>query len=149
MATTFEQRRALKDLAEVAAALRASSAPRLEISTRGRSTRKLVGGPRALTTQMLRMIDLMIRGHDWDPTHTPLDMYAAAAAVGYRQKAARHLATSPLFAEAYWRASEGQSITLWAPSFEEVRQSVIERERERARRDLRPGYVIRVGRDSG
>ena len=112
-------------------------------------TRKQVGGPRALTAQMLRMIDLMIRGHDWDPTHTPLDLYAAAAAVGYRRRAARHLVTSPLFAEAYWRASEGQSITLWAPSFEEVRQSVIERERERARRDLRPGYVIRVGRDFG
>ena len=93
---------------------------------------------------MVRMIDLMIRGHDWDPSHTPLDMYAAAAAVGYRRKAARHLTTSPLFAEAYWRATEGQSLGPWTPSFEEVRENVQKRDRERAARSLRPGYVIRT-----
>ena len=48
------------ELAEAQAVLRdLDHESRFEISSRGRRTRKLVGGPRALMTQMLRMIDLM------------------------------------------------------------------------------------------
>jgi hypothetical protein len=131
------------ELAEAQAVLRdLDHESRFEISSRGRQTRKLVGGPRALTTQMLRMIDLMIRGHDWDPTRTPLDPYAAGAAVGYRRKAARHLVASPLFEEAYWRACEGESNARWTPTFEEVRQSLLQRDRERQARKMRAGYVL-------
>jgi hypothetical protein len=147
MATILDRMREQEKHRELRAVFRqvdALNRPPTEISRNGRMTRKLVGGPRALTSQMVRMIDLMIRGHDWDPSHTPLDMYAAAAAVGYRRKAARHLVISPLFAEAYWRASEGQSLGPWTPSFEEVRESVQKRDRERAARSLRPGYVIQA-----
>jgi hypothetical protein len=134
------------ELAQALAELRElDRASRFEISSRGRRTRKLVGGPRALTTQMLRMIDLMIRGHDWDPTHTPLDPYAAGGAVGYRRNAVRHLVASPLFEEAYWRAREGESNAHWTPIFEEVRQSLLQRDRDRQARKMRAGYVLGVG----
>jgi hypothetical protein len=133
------------ELAEALAELRElDRATRFETSSRGRRTRKLVGGPRALTTQMLRMIDLIIGGHDWDPTRTPLDPYAAGAAVGYRRKAVRHLVASPLFEEAYWRACEGESNGGWTPTFEEVRQSLLQRDRERQARKTRVGYALGV-----
>jgi hypothetical protein len=131
------------ELAETLAMLRElDHAARFEISSKGRRTRKLVGGVRALTAQMLRMIDLMIRGHDWDPTRTPLDPYAAGAAVGYRRKAVRHLVASPLFEEAYWRACEGESNARWTPTLEEVRKSLLQRDRDRQVRKIRPGYVL-------
>jgi hypothetical protein len=134
------------ELAQALAVLRElDHAASFEISSRGRMTRKLIGGPRALTAQMLRMIDVMIRGQDWDPSHTPLDPYAAGAAVGYRRKAVRHLVASPLFEEAYWRACEGQSNARWTPTFEEVRQSLLQRDRERQARKMRVGYVLQGG----
>jgi hypothetical protein len=131
------------ELAEAQAVLRdLDHESRFEMSSRGRRTRKLVGGPRALTAQMLRMIDLIISGHNWDPTRTPLDPYAAGAAVGFRRKAVRHLVASPLFEEAYWRACDGESNARWTPTFEEVRQSLLQRDRERQARKTRAGYVL-------
>lgn len=131
------------ELAQALAELRElDRASRFETSHRGRLTRKLIHGPRTLTAQMLRMIELMIRGHDWDPTHTPLDPYAAGAAVGYRRKAVRHLVASPLFEEAYYRACEGESNAHWTPTFEELRKSLLQRDRDRQVRKIRPGYVL-------
>ncbi len=86
----------------------------------GGPTRKRVGGPRTLTAQMTRMIALMVSGHDWDPSHTPLDIYSAAAAVGYRRKAARHLSVSPIFVDALKAAQAGASIAHHTPSLAEV-----------------------------
>ena len=48
-----------------------------------------------LNARMLRMIDLMTRGHPHDPSGTPYGLYDAAHSVGYRRKAARELALVP------------------------------------------------------
>jgi len=60
---------------------------------------------------MLTMIHLMVHGHPSDSTHTLYGLYDAAKAVGYRRKAARHLAGSELFAEAYWAARAGEDLS--------------------------------------
>jgi hypothetical protein len=127
-----------------------------ETTPDGRATRRLIGGPRALNAQMVRMIGLMIHGHDWDPSKTPLGIYDAAAAVGYRRKAARHLARSRLFREAYRLARDGASNRHLVPTFDEVHRDVQRQDRDRevraapvepkpAARPLAPaaGYVIR------
>jgi hypothetical protein len=48
----------------------------------------------------------------------------------------------PLFEEAYWRACEGESNARWTPTFEEVRQSLLQRDPERQARKMRAGYVL-------
>jgi hypothetical protein len=95
---------------------------------------------------MLRMVNLMVAGHDWDPSHTPLDLYAAAAAVGYRRKAARHLSTSPLFVAAYEAAKAGASIAHNAPTLPEVAREVQRQAKDRGTRAAKAaaGYVIRL-----
>jgi hypothetical protein len=50
------------------------------------------------------MIDLMVFGHPDDPSGCQYDIYDAAAAVGYRRKAARDLQASPLFQGVYMKA---------------------------------------------
>jgi hypothetical protein len=75
---------------------------------------------------MLRMIDLMIRGHDWDPNRTPLDPYSAGAAVRLLKKGRAPPCRRALFEEAYWRACEGESNARWTPTLEEVRQSLLQ-----------------------
>ena len=71
---------------------------------------------------MLRMIDLMIRGHDWYPNRTPLDPYAAGAAVRLLKKGRAPPCRRPL----YWRACEGESNARWTPTLEEVRQRLLQ-----------------------
>jgi hypothetical protein len=92
---------------------------------------------------MIRMIDLMVAGHPDDPSHTPYGLYDAAAAVGYRRRAARALAEAPVFAEAYWRAYRGESNASAIPTLEQVRQELALQWR---RRRVKPGYVIKRGR---
>jgi hypothetical protein len=57
--------------------------------------------PIAFTARMKAMIDYMVHGNPNDSTSTPYTLYEAAKAVGYARKAARHIATSPPFVEAY------------------------------------------------
>jgi hypothetical protein len=56
----------------------------------------------------------------------------------------RHLVASSLFEEAYWRACEGESNAGWTPTFEEVRQSLLQRDRQRQARKTRVGYALGV-----
>ncbi len=104
------------------------------------------GGPAALTKRMLTMIHLMVHGHPNDSTHTLYGLYDAAKAVGYRRKAARHLAGSELFAEAYWAARAGEDISCRAPTFEEVRRAALRQDAARQRREGQSsaGYIIRL-----
>jgi hypothetical protein len=69
-------------------------------SPSGRLTRKLVGGPERLNTRMLRMIELMVYGHEDDPERTPYDVADAAQSVGYRTRAGRMLLATPIFSAA-------------------------------------------------
>ena len=105
---------------------------------------QLEGGPAVLNSRMVRMIELMIEGVEDDPSHTPLDVYAAAAAVGYRRRAARRLSVSPVFVAAYQAARAGQSIAHCTPTFDEVRREAEHRQRDRAARAKATGYVIRM-----
>jgi hypothetical protein len=75
-----------------------------DVSRRGNLTRRREGGPELLNPRMRRMVDLMVFGHPDDPSGTQYDIYDAAAAVGYRRKAARDLQASPLFQGAYMKA---------------------------------------------
>ncbi len=119
----------------------------------GRTLRYRVGGPRALTSQMVRMISLLVNGHEWDPSQTPIDLYAAAAAVGYRRKAARRLSQSKVFLEAYFAACTGATNAHLVPTLEDVRRDVQRRDQDSAARAARAasaGYVIQLrGRDAG
>jgi len=78
--------------------------PAVKVSRRGNLTRRREGGPELLNPRMRRMIDLMVFGHPDDPSGTQYDIYDAAAAVGYRRKAARDLQASPVFQAAYMQA---------------------------------------------
>lgn len=75
-----------------------------KVSRRGNLTRRREGGPELLNPRMRRMIDLMVFGHPDDPSGCQYDIYDAAAAVGYRRKAARDLQASPLFQGVYMKA---------------------------------------------
>ena len=78
--------------------------PALKVSRRGNLTRRREGGPELLNPRMRRMVELMVFGHPDDPSGTQYDIYDAAAAVGYRRKAARDLQASPLFQGVYMKA---------------------------------------------
>jgi hypothetical protein len=69
--------------------------------TTTKSSTKRVGGPAKLNARMLRTISLMVEGHPDDPSRTPYGLYDAAAAVGYRRRAARELAKSEVVVAAY------------------------------------------------
>jgi hypothetical protein len=58
----------------------------------------------ALNPRMRRMVELMVFGHPDDPSGCQYDIYDAAAAVGYRRKAARDFQASPLFQSVYMKA---------------------------------------------
>jgi len=90
--------------------------PPMKLSRSGRPTHKRVGGPVVLNSRMLRMIDLMVKGHPDDPSRTPYGLYDAAAAVGYQRRAARALAGTPIFVEAYWRVYRGESSASAVPT---------------------------------
>jgi hypothetical protein len=102
---------------------------------------------------MLRMIWLMVRGHPDDPSRTPYGIYEAAAAVGYRRRAARELAISPAFFEAYQRELAGRGNAGVIPTLEQVRREMQLRQGDRQRgagppkapppAAITPGYVIR------
>jgi hypothetical protein len=85
-----------------------SGAPvkRFIVSRSGRITRKLVGGPPRLNSRMLRMIQLMVYGHEDDPERTPYEVADAAKAVGYRARAGRALLNAPIFGAALAREVE-------------------------------------------
>lgn len=74
---------------------------------------------------MERMIDLLIEGASDDPSHEPLGLYQAAKAVGYQRKAARELAISRVFTEAYYAKKKAfdnnQPQPILCPSLEVVR----------------------------
>jgi hypothetical protein len=106
---------------------------------------------------MLRMIALMVHGHPHDPSHTEYGLYDAAHAVGYRRRAARELAMSPLFVEAYRRELAGRGNAGVIPTLEEVHREMELRQRKNADRPtaeeiaasakpapLAPGYMIRL-----
>jgi hypothetical protein len=112
--------------------------------------------PIVLNSRMLRMIFLMCRGNERDPSRTPYDLYSAAAAVGYRRKAARELAMSPAFVEAYQRELDGRGNAGVIPTLDEI-QAMERRRRDKSARPtaeaiaaaaqpapLAPGYLIRL-----
>jgi hypothetical protein len=122
-----------------------------------RPTSKRPGGPIALNSRMLRIIALMVHGHPHDPSRTPYGLYDAAHAVGYRRRAARELAMSPLFVEAYRRELDGRGNAGVIPTLEEVRREMELRQRKNVVRPaaeeiaasakpapLAPGYMIRL-----
>jgi hypothetical protein len=103
------------------------------------------------------MIELMVHGHPHDPSRTPYGLYDSAHAVGYRRRAARELAMSPLFVEAYRRELDGRGNAGVIPTLEEVRREMELRQRKNADRPtaeeivaaakpapLAPGYMIRL-----
>ena len=91
----------------------------------GRPSTKRDGGPVKLNARMVRMISLMIDGHPDDPSHTQFGLYDAAESVGYRRRAARELAKSPVFIEAFnaaiIAAQGGEPAPNPCPSLETVR----------------------------
>jgi len=105
---------------------------------------------------MIRMIALMIEGHPHDPSRTPFGLYDAAAAVGYRRRAARELAMAPVFVEAYRRAAAGKSNANEVPTLEQVQHEIARQRRSRikapgtaapsapAKKPTVPGYVIKL-----
>jgi hypothetical protein len=78
--------------------------------------RKHPGGPVKLNARMLRMIDLMANGHPDDPGRTRYGLYDAATAVGYYRRAAKALAQSPVFLNAYYAACAGRNIQSLCPT---------------------------------
>ncbi len=108
--------------------------PQLTLRRDGRPTRKQVGGPVVLNARMVRMISLMVDGHPDDPSRTPYGLYDAAAVVGYRRKAARELAKSPIFVEAHNAAFAAAIANLPAPNLCPSIEVVREREAARAER---------------
>jgi hypothetical protein len=105
---------------------------------------------------MLRMIALMIEGHPDDPSGTRYGLYDAAAAVGYRRRAARALAMAPVFTQAYWRAHAGETTTSEVPTLGQVREEIARQGRSRKNApnnnntgaryapDAIPGYVVKL-----
>jgi hypothetical protein len=61
------------------------------------SFKKVEGGPVELNNRMRRMIDLMVHGHEEDPSKTPYTIEDAAKSVGYQRRAGRALMQAPLF----------------------------------------------------
>jgi hypothetical protein len=102
------------------------------VNPHGTPTRRLDGGPLRLNRRMERMIDLMIEGDRMEELQEPLDLYSAAKAVGYQRKAARELANSPAFVEAYntklKAASRKETMPVLCPSFELVREQTRHRQ---------------------
>lgn len=126
-----------------------------------RPTTKRLGGPIALNARMLRMIALMVHGHPHDPSHTEYGLYDAAHAVGYRRRAARELAMSPLFVEAYRREFDGRGNAGVIPTLEEIRREMELLQRKDADRPtaeeiaaaalpapLAPGWIIKLDQES-
>jgi hypothetical protein len=97
----------MADKSEAVPLLPASASERrFMVSRSGRITRKLVGGPPRLNSRMLRMIQLMVYGHEDDPERTPYEAADAAKAVGYRARAGRALLNAPIFSAALAREVE-------------------------------------------
>lgn len=109
-----------------------------------KTSTKRLGGPITLNTRMLRMIELMVRGHDHDPSHTPVDPYEAGRVVGYQRRAVRELTKSAIFRRAYDEAQRGVDPGRRVPTFEHLSVDVERRERLRAARSRAPGLVIRL-----
>jgi hypothetical protein len=102
------------------------------VNPHGTPTCRLDGGPLRLNRRMERMIDLMIEGDPMEEPQEPLDLYSAAKAAGYLRKAARELAMSPVFAEAYnaklKAASRKETLPVLCPSLELVREQMRHRQ---------------------
>jgi hypothetical protein len=111
--------------------------PPKKLNRKGRPTHKYVGGPVVLNARMVRMVGLMIHGHPDDPSHTRYSIYDAATAVGYHRRAARALAMSQVFVDAYQRAAQGQSLADEIPSLERVREMIARWGGTKA------GYIVR------
>jgi hypothetical protein len=81
-----------------------------------------------LNHRMERMIDLLINGAPNDSNHEPVGLYQAAKEVGYQRKAARELAMSPVFVDAYntklKAASRKETLPVLCPSLELVREEM-------------------------
>jgi hypothetical protein len=126
-------------------------------TTQKAASRNPPGGPIVLNSRMLRMIHLLVHGNERDPSHTPYGIYDAAHAVGYRRTAARALAMSPVFYEAYQRELDGRGNAGIVPTLEEIRHELELRRRKKAHlpppatiaatahpAPLVPGFVIRL-----
>ncbi len=104
----------------------------IEKTPRFGPTRRIDNEPMRLNRRMERMIDLMIEGDPTEEPQEPLDLYAAARAVGYQRKAARELANSPAFVEAYntklKAASRKEMLPVLCPSLELVREQMRHRQ---------------------
>jgi hypothetical protein len=83
------------------------------------------------------MIRLLVEGLEDDPNKSPLDVWSAAAAVGYRRKAARRLSVTPAFVVAYQAARAGKSLAPQGPTLEDVAREV---------RRLELARAVRAGR---
>lgn len=114
----------------------AASSPRPKAASRNPP-----GGPVKLNRRMLRMIDLMVNGHPDDPSRTRYGAYDAAQSCGYHRRAARALARSPLFVDAYYRALAGDKIDHLAPTLEQLREGIAKQDAARRYRAHRAGYV--------
>jgi hypothetical protein len=148
--------------------------PALKVSRRGNLTRRREGGPELLNPRMRRMVELMVFGHPDDPSGTQYDIYDAAAAVGYRRKAARDLQASPIFQAAYMKALAALRNGEFARSIKTIAEIRDDRGDNKAadrkvrlqacqvllgegdggtdvtvnvRQDVVPGYVIRLNND--
>jgi hypothetical protein len=148
--------------------------PALKVSRRGNLTRRREGGPELLNPRMRRMVELMVFGHPDDPSGTQYDIYDAAAAVGYRRKAARDLQASPIFQAAYMKALAALRNGEFAKSIKTIAEIRDDRGDNKAadrkvrlqacqvllgegdggtdvtvnvRQDVVPGYVIRLNND--
>jgi hypothetical protein len=83
------------------------------------------------------MIRLLVEGLEDDPNKSPLDVWSAAAAVGYRRKAARRLSVTPEFVAAYQAARAGKNLPPAGPTLENVACEV---------RRLELARAVRAGR---
>lgn len=96
--------------------------------------RKREGGPDEINSRMHRLIKLMVHGRGGDPSRTPLGLYEAAAASGYRKKGVRYLfETAPAFRAVY--AAEQKKRGAPALTVQEVLAFIAA---DRAKRDPHP-----------
>ncbi|HLH12426.1 MAG TPA: hypothetical protein VKV77_11175 [Methylovirgula sp.] len=95
------------------------------------------------------MIELMVSGHPDDPGHVRFGLYDAAAAVGYHRRAARALAQSPVFLEAYHSALAGDDIAHLCPTLEQVRAMMAKQNAARHLVQHKAGCIVRAPAKEG
>jgi hypothetical protein len=99
--------------------------------TRTKLSTRRPGGPAQLSPRMVKLVGLMTGRAPGFPQ--PVEPLEAAVLVGYRKRALRSLAASPLFVNAFRAAKEGRPDV--PPTFESLIRQIELRERDRVARD--------------